>query len=62
LEIERSPEISSDFWPQYHKPSGKLLGIGHTVVFLVYTRKGASNDHVVCNRAPLYILPDDKVL
>ena len=33
IDGERSPEVTSDFWPQFHKPSGKLLGIGHTVVY-----------------------------
>src|SRR5690606_8513976 len=30
---ERSPEVTSDFWPKYHKKSKTLLGIGHTVVY-----------------------------
>lgn len=33
IDGERSPEVTSDFWPQYHVSSGKLLGIGHTVVY-----------------------------
>jgi hypothetical protein len=27
------PVAVSDFWPKYHKASGKLLGTGHTVVY-----------------------------
>ena len=27
------PIAISDFWPKYHKASGELLGIGHTVVY-----------------------------
>jgi hypothetical protein len=30
--IER-PVVVSDFWPQWHKSSGRLLGIGHTVAY-----------------------------
>lgn len=30
--VER-PVAVSDFWPKYHKASGKLLGTGHTVVY-----------------------------
>ncbi|MFA7471665.1 MAG: exo-alpha-sialidase [Spirosomataceae bacterium] len=30
---EIRPIAVSDFWPSYHKKSGKLLGIGHTVVY-----------------------------
>lgn len=30
--VER-PIAASDFWPQYHKGSKQLLGIGHTVVY-----------------------------
>ena len=30
--VER-PVAASDFWPQYHAASQKLLGIGHTVVY-----------------------------
>ena len=30
--IER-PVAVSDFWPRWHKKSGKLLGIGHTVAY-----------------------------
>ena len=31
-DVER-PIAASDFWPKYHKKSGQLLGIGHTVVY-----------------------------
>ena len=33
IDGEKSPEVTSDFWPKYHKSSQKLLGIGHTVVY-----------------------------
>ena len=33
IDGERSPEVTSDFWPMFHKASQKLLGIGHTVVY-----------------------------
>src|SRR5690606_17010747 len=33
IEGEERPVALSDFWPTYHHRSGKLLGIGHTVVY-----------------------------
>jgi hypothetical protein len=30
---KRCPVAASDFWPHYHRSSGKLLGTGHTVVY-----------------------------
>ncbi|HLT94022.1 MAG TPA: hypothetical protein VKZ56_05645 [Membranihabitans sp.] len=33
LEGQQRPVAASDFWPQWHIPSQKLLGIGHTVVY-----------------------------
>lgn len=33
IDGENRPVAVSDFWPKYHKASGKLLGTGHTVVY-----------------------------
>ena len=33
LDGVKRPVAVSDFWPKYHKASGKLLGTGHTVVY-----------------------------
>ncbi len=33
IDGKRCPVAASDFWPQYHRASGHLLGTGHTVVY-----------------------------
>lgn len=33
IDGEKRPIAASDFWPQYHKYTNHLLGIGHTVVY-----------------------------
>ncbi|GAA5221872.1 hypothetical protein [Membranihabitans marinus] len=33
IDSVQRPVAASDFWPQYHRKSGVLLGIGHTVVY-----------------------------
>src|SRR5690606_18469032 len=33
IDGENRPIAASDFWPQFHKKTNQLLGIGHTVVY-----------------------------